>query len=555
MLNRTHQLTDLGQSLWLDNITPRDARQRHAARLHRRDAITGLTSNPTIFDGAIGNTTPTTGHPRQSPRRQSRRNAVHRTRTRRPAPRGRPACAPCSTATDGVDGWVSMEVSPLLAADTGGHRSRGANESMRKPSEPNLFVKIPGTPAGLPAIEEAIFAGVPINVTLLFSCEQYLAAAEAYLRGIERRIAAGLIRASSRSRRCSSVAGTRQSPTRCPPSCATSSASRSLSAHIALTGSYSRPRAGEHSRNEARIRNGCCGRAPARRTRALPTPCTSKRWRRPTPSTRCRKRRCARLPSTASCAARWPPMAATPRQCWRGSRSAGIDCDALAAQLQRDGAQTFATSWQALCTASRRRASVLERKTPRTDERTRSARSPARARRPRSSSTSASWSMRISPMKPEATNPAQRVAFGTSGHRGSSFDGSFNENHIIAISAGGLRVSRAAGHRRPAVHRHRHPRAIDTGIADRARGADSPRRRDGRLTRHADTRRRPRSRTRSSPQPRPHAWPRRWHRRHAVAQPAGQRRHQIQPAQWRSGRSPTSRGGSRTAPTRCSQPA
>ena len=98
---------------------------------------------------------------------------------------------PAFDATDGVDGWVSMEISPLLATDTAGSIEAAARIH-RQADRPNLFVKIPGTPAGIPAIEESIFAGVPINVTLLFSCEQYLAAAEAYLRGIERRIAAGL---------------------------------------------------------------------------------------------------------------------------------------------------------------------------------------------------------------------------------------------------------------------------------------------------------------------------------------------------------------------------
>jgi transaldolase len=98
---------------------------------------------------------------------------------------------PAHDATKGVDGWVSLELSPLLVNDTAGS-VKSAAELHARAKRPNLFIKIPGTRAGVPAIEESIFAGVPINVTLLFSCEQYLAVAEAYMRGIERRIAKGL---------------------------------------------------------------------------------------------------------------------------------------------------------------------------------------------------------------------------------------------------------------------------------------------------------------------------------------------------------------------------
>jgi transaldolase len=98
---------------------------------------------------------------------------------------------PVFARTDGVDGWVSLEVSPLLAHDTKSTLA-AALDLHKRAGKPNLFIKIPGTTEGLPAIEEAIFAGVPVNVTLLFSSEQYIAAAEAYMRGVERRIAAGL---------------------------------------------------------------------------------------------------------------------------------------------------------------------------------------------------------------------------------------------------------------------------------------------------------------------------------------------------------------------------
>ena len=98
---------------------------------------------------------------------------------------------PVFARTDGVDGWVSLEVSPLLAHDTNSTLA-AARDLHRRAGKPNLFIKIPGTAEGLPAIEAAIFAGIPVNVTLLFSREHYVAAAEAYLRGVERRIEAGL---------------------------------------------------------------------------------------------------------------------------------------------------------------------------------------------------------------------------------------------------------------------------------------------------------------------------------------------------------------------------
>ena len=123
---------------------------------------------------------------------------------------------PVYDRTNGLDGWVSLEVSPLLAYDTASTLAQ-AKELSARAGRPNLFIKIPGTPEGLPAIEEAIFAGVPINVTLLFSREQYVAAAEAFLRGIERRIAAGLNPTWIPSPRCSSAAGMPRWRAKCPP--------------------------------------------------------------------------------------------------------------------------------------------------------------------------------------------------------------------------------------------------------------------------------------------------------------------------------------------------
>jgi transaldolase len=190
-MNRTKDLQELGQSLWLDNITRGLLDDGTLRRYVDEFSITGLTSNPTIFKQAIENSNAYDRDIREkSGAGQSGETLFVQLALddlRRAADMFRPAF----DASAGVDGWASMEISPLLATDTAGSVEAAAR-IYEQGHRPNLFVKIPGTPAGIPAIEESIFAGVPINVTLLFSCEQYLAAAEAYLRGVERRIAAGL---------------------------------------------------------------------------------------------------------------------------------------------------------------------------------------------------------------------------------------------------------------------------------------------------------------------------------------------------------------------------
>lgn len=189
--NKTTQLHDLGQSLWLDNIT-REMLENGTLRGYIREfSITGLTSNPTIFDNAIEKTGAYDDAIRDKAASRKPREALFMELALEDLRRAADLFRPVFDATDGIDGWVSMEVSPLLAYDTSGSIDAAAR-IYRQADRPNLFVKIPGTPEGVRAIEESIFAGVPINVTLLFSTQQYLAAAEAYLRGIERRIEAGL---------------------------------------------------------------------------------------------------------------------------------------------------------------------------------------------------------------------------------------------------------------------------------------------------------------------------------------------------------------------------
>jgi len=186
----TEQLHKLGQSIWLDNITRGLLTSGTLKRYIDELSVTGLTSNPTIFDQAI------------------KKSSFYDEAIRAKAKGGQSdeelffelAIEDLTQAADlflaehqrtnGVDGFVSLEVSPTLAYDTA-NTIKAARDLHARAKRPNLFIKIPGTPEGLPAIEESIFQGVPINVTLLFSREHYLAAAEAYMRGIERRVAAG----------------------------------------------------------------------------------------------------------------------------------------------------------------------------------------------------------------------------------------------------------------------------------------------------------------------------------------------------------------------------
>ena len=190
-MNATQRLHDLGQSLWLDNITRALLTDGTLSRYIREYSVTGLTSNPAIFNQAIKSA------------------GIYDDAIRKKADDGKSGedlffelaledltqaadlFRPIFDATGGVDGWVSLEVSPLLAEDTAGTIKAAARLHARA-QRPNFFIKIPGTRAGISAIEETVFAGVPVNVTLLFSREQYIAATEAYMRGIERRIAAGL---------------------------------------------------------------------------------------------------------------------------------------------------------------------------------------------------------------------------------------------------------------------------------------------------------------------------------------------------------------------------
>jgi len=190
-LKATQLLHNLGQSIWLDNIT-RDLLDNGTLKRYIDElSVTGLTSNPTIFDHAIKNSTSYDSAIREKVSKGKTDEVLFFDLALADLTRAADLFRPIHDRSNGVDGWVSLEVSPLLAYDTA-HTLAAAEDLFARAARPNLLIKIPGTKEGLPAIEEAIFAGIPVNVTLLFSREHYVAAAEAFLRGIERRLDAGL---------------------------------------------------------------------------------------------------------------------------------------------------------------------------------------------------------------------------------------------------------------------------------------------------------------------------------------------------------------------------
>lgn len=321
-MNKTEQLRNLGQSLWLDNITRKMLEDGSLRRYLEEFSVTGLTSNPTIFDEAIGNSGAYDEGIREKAGAGKSGEALFMELALEDLRRAADLFRPIFDATDGVDGWVSMEVSPLLAQDTADSIAAAA-QIHTQAHRPNLFVKIPGTPEGIPAIEESIFSGVPINVTLLFSREQYLAAAEAYLRGIERRIAAGLdpqigsVASLFVSRWDKAVSD--KVPAGLRNRLGIAIGQRTYRIYRELLSSPRWRRLAAAGARPQRL----LGPAPERRIRRPPTPCMSKPSPRRTPSTPCPRRRCAPISSTGRSRARWRPTAAMPKRCWRTSRRPG----------------------------------------------------------------------------------------------------------------------------------------------------------------------------------------------------------------------------------------
>jgi transaldolase len=345
----TQTLHDLGQSLWLDNITRELLNSGTLKRYIDDLSVTGLTSNPTIFDNAIKNSAmydQDISH--TAPAARSEEDlffSLALTDLTRAAELFQPVFA----RTDGVDGWVSLEVSPLLAHDTKSTLA-AAIDLHRRAGKPNLFIKIPGTKEGLPAIEEAIFAGVPVNVTLLFSREQYVAAADAYLRGVERRITAGLNPAVASvaslfiSRWDVAVSG--KVPAELANRLGIAIAQRAYKAYLELLASPRFQRAANNGARAQRLLWASTGTKDPKASdtlyvKALAAPFTVNTMPEAT------------LKAVADRGEVDRALAPDGGDCetvLAGFAKAGIDIDALAARLQDEGASSFVKSWNDLMT-------------------------------------------------------------------------------------------------------------------------------------------------------------------------------------------------------------
>jgi transaldolase len=345
--NATQQLHDLGQSIWLDNIT-RDllnsgTLKRYIAEL----SVTGLTSNPTIFDHAIKNSSAYDAAIREGLSKGKLGEDLFFDLALEDITRAAAEFRSVHDRTDGVDGWVSLEVSPLLAYNTA-NTLAAARTLHARGGQPNLFIKIPGTKEGLPAIEEAIFAGVPINVTLLFSREQYVAAAEAFLRGIERRIAAGLnpvvgsVASIFVSRWDAAVAG--KVPASLTNQLGIAIAQRIYKAYCELLASARWQRVFNFGARPQRLLWASTGTKDPKASevlyvKALASPFTVNTMPEATLKA---------LADHGELGAILPPDGGNCEEVLAQFAKAGIDVYALAAQLQEEGAKSFVKSWEEL---------------------------------------------------------------------------------------------------------------------------------------------------------------------------------------------------------------
>lgn len=346
-MNKTSRLRDLGQSLWLDNISREILDNGTLRRYIDAFSVTGLTSNPTIFSEAIGKTDGYDDGIRKKVLAGKAGEALFMELAIEDLRRAADLFRPTFDATGGIDGWVSLEISPLLAYDTPGSIKASATIHGQA-DRPNLFIKIPGTPEGLPAIEESIFTGVPVNVTLLFSREQYLAAASAYMRGIERRIDSGLdpkigsVASVFVSRWDKAVAETAPGDLRNRLGIAI--AKRTYVAYLELLSSPRWARLAAAGAQPQRLLWGSTGTkdpnaADTLYVEALAAPDTI--------DTMPEKTLRAFAEHGDLCGA-MPRDGGDAETMLTRFADAGIDVDALALQLQREGTKAFATSWNEL---------------------------------------------------------------------------------------------------------------------------------------------------------------------------------------------------------------
>lgn len=358
-MKATQLLHDLGQSIWLDNIT-RDLLNSGTLKRYVTELwVTGLTSNPTIFDHAIKNSTAYDAAIREKLSKGKSGEALFFELALQDITRAADLFRPIYDQTDGVDGWVSLEVSPLLAYDTASTLA-AAKDLHGRAGRPNLFIKIPGTKEGLPAIEEAIFAGIPINVTLLFSREHYMSAAEAFLRGIERRIEAGLKPAVGSvgsvfiSRWDSAVMG--KVPDSLRDQLGIAIAKRTYKAYRELLASPRWQRVFNAGARPQRLLWASTGTKDPKASdilyiKALAAPFTVNTMPEGTLKA---------LADHGELGTILPADGGDCEEVLAQFAKAGIDVDALAAQLQDEGAKSFVKSWNALMAVITSKSAVLK---------------------------------------------------------------------------------------------------------------------------------------------------------------------------------------------------
>ena len=358
-MKATKQLHDLGQSIWLDNITRSLLDSGTLKRYIDELSVTGLTSNPTIFDHAIKNSGAYDNAIREKLGRGKSGETLFFELALDDITRAAALFRTVYDQTERVDGWVSLEVSPLLAHDTNSTLA-AAKDLYTRAGQPNVFIKIPGTKEGLPAIEEAIFAGIPINVTLLFSREQYLAAADAFLRGVERRIEAGLKPAigSVASLFISrwDVAVADKVPDSLRDQLGIAIAERAFKAYRTLLDSPRWQRAFNAGARPQRLLWASTGTKDPKASdvlyvKSLAAPLTVNTMPEATLKA---------LADHGEIGAILPPDGGDCEDVLAQFGKAGIDIDALAAQLQEEGAKSFVQSWNDLMTVITTKSAALK---------------------------------------------------------------------------------------------------------------------------------------------------------------------------------------------------
>ncbi len=359
-MKATQQLHDLGQSIWLDNITRELLSSGTLERYIDELSVTGLTSNPTIFDHAIKNSNSYDAAILDKRRDGKSGEGLFFELALEDLTRAADLFRPVHDRTDAVDGWVSLEVSPLLAHDTASTLA-AARDLHARAKRSNLLIKIPGTPEGLPAIEAAIFAGIPVNVTLLFSREQYVAAAEAFLSGVERRIAGGLnpdvgsVASVFISRWDAAVMG--KVPEALRGQLGIAIAKRTYKAYRELLGSPRWQRVFNAGARPQRLLWASTGTKDPEASdvlyvKALAAPFTVNTMPEPT------------LKALADHGELGDILPADGGDCeavLAEFATAGVDIDALAARLQDEGAASFVKSWEELMEVIEAKSAALEK--------------------------------------------------------------------------------------------------------------------------------------------------------------------------------------------------